>query len=97
MDRNTTDNSSNVSTVATIKVTGREYKDIEQGFNRLLASLGGIRNIVPADAQRVLIKPNLMTGKVWSTGITVHPYLIELLIRALRREGLNVFYWDDKG
>ncbi len=97
MHHKTPDNPSQRSTVAAIKVSSKEPAAIEQGFNRLLASLGGIRNIVPADAQRVLIKPNLMTGEVWSTGITVHPYLIELLIQALRREGFKVIVGEGAG
>ena len=81
MYHKTADNPSQRSRVAAIKISSKESATIEQGFNRLLASLGGIRNIVPADVRRVLIKPNLMTGRAWSTGITVHPYLIELHVR----------------
>ncbi len=97
MNRKTTSTPSHISTVATVKVTGREKEDIAHGLKHLLASLGGIQNLVSADAQRVLIKPNLMMGAVWTTGITVNPYLIEFLIHEFRREGLEVIVGDGAG
>ncbi len=85
------------STVSIIKVAGREQTDIGNGMKCLIDSLGGIDGIIPAHTRSVLIKPNLMTGKPWTTGITVHPYLIEILATELKDRGLKVTVGEGAG
>jgi uncharacterized protein (DUF362 family) len=63
----------------------------------MLTDFGGIAGIIPPGAGKVLIKPNLMTGKTWETGITVNPDLIEVLIATLQDEGLEVIVGEGAG
>lgn len=85
------------STVSIAKTGGSENSQIEKGFRLLLEQLGGMARIVPESAKRVLIKPNLMMGEDWRTGITVHPYLIELLVGEFRSMGLDVVVGEGAG
>ncbi len=85
------------STVSIIKVEGTDKEAIASGFNRFLTSFGGTKNIFPTRTKKVLIKPNLMMGEHWSSGITVHPYIIELLARAVKDQGLDVIVGEGAG
>lgn len=85
------------STVSIVKFKGKDKEAIGSGFNRFLESFGGIKNIVPVGTKKVLIKPNLMMGEHWSSGITVHPYIIELLARAIKDKGFDVIVGEGAG
>jgi uncharacterized protein (DUF362 family) len=63
----------------------------------MLDAFGGIEGIIPAATGKVLIKPNLMTGKPWDTGITVNPHIIEYLIVLLQEKGFSVFVGEGAG
>ena len=85
------------SPVTVIKVPGTGRASIHKGAARLLDSLGGVEGIVPAHAKRILIKPNLMTGQPWETGITVNPDLIEVIVTACRDCGLEIMVGEGAG
>jgi uncharacterized protein (DUF362 family) len=91
------DNSSTKSKVSLVKTSGSEDKQVKEGFERLLDTLGGIRKIIPYGVKKVLIKPNLMMGASWTTGITVNPFLVELLIKELKKEKINVIVGEGAG
>ncbi len=97
MDRESERVSSTSSTVAITRIKKPEKAEIEQGITDLLEFFGGVEGIIPVHTKRVLIKPNLMTGKPWTTGITVHPYLIEHLVIAIKKMGLNVIVGEGAG
>jgi uncharacterized protein (DUF362 family) len=84
-------------TVSIRRTKGTSNEKIEDTFTSLLIDLGGISNIIPSGVKRVLIKPNLLSGEPWSTGITVHPFLVELLIKELCREDLDVIVGEGSG
>jgi uncharacterized protein (DUF362 family) len=63
----------------------------------MLNAFGGIAGIIPDGTKKVLIKPNLMTGKPWHTGITVNPLLIELMVSAIQNEGIEVIVGEGAG
>jgi uncharacterized protein (DUF362 family) len=86
-----------LSTVAIARVAGIKKSMIGHGVTQVLQYFGGIEKIVPPHAKRVLIKPNLMMGKPWTTGITVHPYVIELLIKEIKETGLEVVVGEGTG
>jgi uncharacterized protein (DUF362 family) len=90
-------NSGEKSTVAVVKTGGSKNEHLERGFRSLLQALGGLEAIVPSHVKRVLIKPNLMMGEGWRTGITVHPYLIELLVREIKKLGCEVIVGEGAG
>lgn len=90
-------NSGKKGTVAVVKTGGSKNEQIERGFRLLLQALGGLAAIFPSHVKRVLIKPNLMMGEGWRTGITVHPYLIELLVREIKQLGCEVIVGEGAG
>jgi uncharacterized protein (DUF362 family) len=78
--------------VSIAKLKGTSKEDVAEGLDLLLDSLGGLQKSIPPargpeGRKRVLIKPNLMTGAHWESGITVHPYLIELLVGEIKSLG----------
>ena len=85
------------TTVAVVKTGGSENNGIASGFKNLIRHLGGMERIVPDGIKKVLIKPNLMMGEDWKSGITVHPYLIELLVMEFKRLGLEVVVGEGAG
>ncbi len=86
-----------LSTVTIARVAGTRKTAIEHGVARVLQSFGGIEKIIPAHVKRLLIKPNLMMGKSWKTGITVHPYVIEALIKEIKKADLDVVVGEGAG
>jgi|GEM_PF-915231 len=85
------------SSVFIVKIRSAERPSIQDGLSRIVGAFGGIEGIVPAGARKVLIKPNLMTGRSWETGITVNPDLIEFMIAALQGAGLEVVVGEGAG
>jgi uncharacterized protein (DUF362 family) len=85
------------TTVSLAKLEGNSEREIAHGFRHLVDCLGGLKMVVPAGKRKVLVKPNLMTGALWQSGITVHPYLIELLVEALRGQGHEVIVGEGAG
>jgi len=85
------------STVAVVKTGGPDEDQVAGGFHALLDHLGGLKAVIPSKTKKVLIKPNLMMGEDWKTGITVNPYLIELLVGALRHDGFDPVVGEGAG
>jgi uncharacterized protein (DUF362 family) len=85
------------SVVSVRKVTGISDAEVEKGLDLLLSDLGGTARILPPGAGSVLIKPNLMMGSGWDSGVTVHPLLIELLVERFRRAGCEVIVGEGAG
>jgi uncharacterized protein (DUF362 family) len=86
-----------LSGVSVAKAAGHDKKMIKKAFERLLSPFGGLSEIVPPGVKKVLIKPNLMMGAHWTTGITVNPYIVELLIKGLKKEGIEVIVGEGAG
>lgn len=89
--------SSNVSTVSIVKVAGTGKKQLKIGLEHFFETHGGLRKIIPAHTNKILIKPNLMMGEPWTTGITVNPYMVEFLVTLLKKEGLEVIVGEGAG
>jgi len=85
------------SVVSIRKVKNTSNKSIEKELDELLTNIGGLAQIIPSNANYVLIKPIIMMGCSWETGITVHPLLIELLIKKLKKTGLEVSVGEGAG
>lgn len=76
------------SPVSIERVKNYNREDITAGLKNLVNNLGGLKAIIPADVKKVLIKPNLMCGEKWDTGITVNIDLLVGLVKMLRE--LNI-------
>jgi uncharacterized protein (DUF362 family) len=83
--------------VSIVRVGKGDDESVRAGLSALLESLGGLESIVPPGTKRVLVKPNLMMGKPWDTGITVHPALIEQLVIEIRKLGVPVIVGEGAG
>ncbi|HEB30064.1 MAG TPA: DUF362 domain-containing protein [Spirochaetes bacterium] len=90
-------NRGGISRVSVTRASRPDKKQIKEAFERLLGAFGGIRKIIPPDVKKVLIKPNLMMGEPWTTGITVNPFIVELLIMELKKERINVIVGEGAG
>jgi uncharacterized protein (DUF362 family) len=89
--------SSTKSKVSIARTPGSEDGQVKEAFERLLDTFGGIRKIIPPGVKKVLIKPNLMMGALWTTGITVNPFIVGLLIKELKKERIEVIVGEGAG
>lgn len=69
----------------------REYDNFDNVFDaviQVLDAIGGLESIVSA-GDRVLIKPNLVTSKPYTTGATTNPHIVKALARLCRQAGAS--------
>jgi uncharacterized protein (DUF362 family)/Pyruvate/2-oxoacid:ferredoxin oxidoreductase delta subunit len=82
--------------VSLLAVPDYRRETIETSLERLLAPLGGMAAFV-RPGQRVLIKPNLLTGRPPERAVTTHPELVRAVIRAAQAAGGFVSVGDSPG
>lgn len=80
-----------ISTVALVSVIN---EDISSAFRRMIELLGGINSLV-LPFQEVLIKPNWVTDKDYSTGAVTHPEVIKECIKQVLKCGAAKVYVGD--
>jgi len=85
------------SRVAILHIDSFDGATVADAIHEMLDMLGGLKRIVPRSAHRVLIKPNIVFGESWDTGITTHPGVIEALINELRSAGVKVIIGEGPG
>jgi len=81
---------------AIIKCDSYEKEKVFQAMKKGLELLGGLEKFVKPD-EKVLIKPNLLTGKPPEKQATTHPAVFEALIRCLKEKQYKIFYGDSPG
>lgn len=69
---------------------------VEAGLERLLAPLGGIGAFV-RPGMRVLVKPNMLSGKPPERAVTTHPEVVRGVIRLAQAAGAVVSVGDSPG
>ncbi|PLY02630.1 MAG: (4Fe-4S)-binding protein [Desulfuromonas sp.] len=69
---------------------------IDASLSRLLAELGGLDSFI-RPGQKVLIKPNLLSGKSPEKAVTTHPQLVHAVIEAVKRVGATPLVGDSPG
>lgn len=69
---------------------------VEQALKRLLEPLGGIGSYIQP-GQKVLIKPNLLSGKAPEKAVTTHPEIVRQVIRLAQAAGGDVMVGDSPG
>lgn len=86
------------SRVAIVKISSRPSRDqIEEQLQQLFRLLGGLRNLIPASARRVLVKPAIAFPEVPETGMSTHPWLTGLVAKAIKDLGLDVYIGESGG
>lgn len=69
----------------------REYDNFDNvmaAVKKVLDMIGGLESIITA-GDRVLIKPNLLSPKLYTTGATTNPYIVKALARLCREAGAS--------
>lgn len=85
-----------METVAIERVTTYDTQDVASGIARLLGHFGGMATFVqPGD--RVLIKPNLLSGKPPEAAVTTHPSVVRAVIVAVKAAGGVPLVGDSPG
>ncbi len=84
------------SKVSLLAVPDYDSERIEESLVRLLAPLGGIEAFVKP-GQKVLLKPNLLSGKSPEKAVTTHPEVVRGVIRLVQQAGGIVSVGDSPG
>jgi len=69
---------------------------IDASLARLLDELGTLERFIQP-GQKVLIKPNLLSGKAPEKAVTTHPQLVRAVIEAVQRTGATPVVGDSPG
>ena len=77
-------------------VKSYEREEVERGLRALLAPLGGIGAFV-RPGQRVLIKPNMLSGKSPEKAVTTHPEVVRAVIAQVLQAGGYPLVGDSPG
>lgn len=81
------------STVSLLTATSYESAALRQSIEALLAPLGGISAFVKP-GQRVLLKPNLLTGARPSKECVTRPEIVECVAQLVKEAGGQPFFGD---
>ncbi len=68
------------------------YSSIKNGINLL----GGIQNFVKPE-EKILLKPNILSGKAPEKAVCTHPIIFEAVIKILLENNIKVSYGDSPG
>jgi uncharacterized protein (DUF362 family)/Pyruvate/2-oxoacid:ferredoxin oxidoreductase delta subunit len=82
--------------VALEKVATYDIAAVKAGLVNLLAHLGGIEAFVKP-GERVLIKPNMLSGKPPEAAVTTHPVVLQAVIELVQRAGGVALVGDSPG
>jgi len=83
-------------TVAIEKVPSYDPGLVKAGLIRLLAPLGGMAAFV-RPGERVLLKPNMLSGKPPEAAVTTHPAVLRAVIELVQEAGGSVLVGDSPG
>ena len=84
------------SKVALIKCKEYDIKLVYSAIKKGIDLLGGIENFVKKD-EKILLKPNLLSGKSPDSGVCTHPVVFEAVIKILLENNIKVTYGDSPG
>ena len=85
------------STVALVPVSTYEQAEVDAAVRAGIGLLGGIGRFVKPD-EKILLKPNLLSGALPQKAITTHPAVFAAVVSLLREEGYgHLSYGDSPG
>jgi uncharacterized protein (DUF362 family)/Pyruvate/2-oxoacid:ferredoxin oxidoreductase delta subunit len=85
-----------VERVSLIKSASYDLPGLRNDVERLLEPLGGISAYV-AVGERVLLKPNMLSGKSPEKAVTTHPAIVQVVADLVREAGGIVLIGDSPG
>lgn len=85
------------STVALIPIDSYDQSLVDEAVRKGVGLLGGILQFVSPE-EKILLKPNLLTGALPQKAITTHPAVFSAVVKLLREAGCNrLSYGDSPG
>ncbi len=84
------------SRVSLQKLESYKPEETLQAMEDLLEPLGGMSAFVKP-GQKVLLKPNLLSGKTPEKAVTTHPEIVRAVIQLVQKSGGNVSIGDSPG
>jgi uncharacterized protein (DUF362 family)/Pyruvate/2-oxoacid:ferredoxin oxidoreductase delta subunit len=82
--------------ISVISADSYEYPRLKAAVIALLEPLGGISAFV-RPGERVLLKPNMLSGKVPEAAVTTHPELVKVVAELVLEAGAVVIIGDSPG
>ncbi len=82
--------------VSLLRTPNYDRKIVESHLRRLLAPLGGMESFV-RPGQKVLVKPNMLSGKSPERAVTTHPEVVRGIVQLAQEAGGRVFVGDSPG
>ncbi|MFO7813852.1 MAG: DUF362 domain-containing protein [Pelovirga sp.] len=82
-----------------VSLTALDHYDpatVDEAIQTLMAPLGGMNNFIKP-GQKVLIKPNMLSGKDPARAVTTHPQVVRAVIRQAMAAGGQVSVGDSPG
>jgi len=71
-------------------------QEVEQAISQVVAALGGMKKYIK-QGDRVLIKPNLLSGKPPEAAVTTHPAVVKAVLKQVIDAGGEPFIGDSPG
>ncbi|MFA6508675.1 MAG: DUF362 domain-containing protein [Treponemataceae bacterium] len=84
------------SKVAIVRCDTYEENRVYEAVKRAVDLLGGIDSFAKK-GERILLKPNILTGSKPEDAVTTHPAVFYAIVRLLTEAGVNVSYGDSPG
>lgn len=79
--------------VALIKCESYNYPDVKDAVERGLSLIGGVETFVKA-GEKILLKPNLLTGEQPEKCVTTHPSVFKAVAECFINSGVMLSYGD---
>jgi uncharacterized protein (DUF362 family)/NAD-dependent dihydropyrimidine dehydrogenase PreA subunit len=84
------------SRVALVRCNTYQLGQVSEALSRGVELLGGFDHFV-SPGERLLLKPNLLTGADPQEAVTTHPAVLEAAIRLFQEAGTTVWFGDSPG
>lgn len=85
-----------MSKVAVIRCESYQYDEVKKAVKRGLDLIGGIQSFIKP-GEKILLKPNLLTGEAPEKCVTTHPAVFRAMGELLLNEGVVLTYGDSPG
>ncbi len=82
--------------VSITKCNSYEYSKVYSGILSLLEPLGGMAAFVDK-GERILLKPNMLSGKLPEQAVTTHPMVVRVVADMVCQAGGTVLIGDSPG